>query len=178
MKMINTCDKELPFLVSLSRDSNPKVQRRVAEALLGYGQRLRKELNYLEEQPSPEDLISIYTLLKTYFKDEKALREHSKFYPGQLVSHRHYGYRGVIVDLDLYCMADEQWYNHNRTCPEKNQPWYHVLVDDSVSTTYAAESNLEQDTIMREVSHPYIQNFFSKFLLGKYVRNTIPWPSF
>ena len=44
------------------------------------------------------------------------------FRPVQLVKHRRYGYRGVVVDFDSFCKAPEQWYQANQTQPDQNQP--------------------------------------------------------
>ncbi len=38
-----------------------------------------------------------------------------KFQSGQLVAHRRYGYRGVVVEYDLTCQADDSWYYSNQT---------------------------------------------------------------
>ncbi len=95
---------------------------------------------------------------------------------GQLVQHRRYGYRGVIVDFDLKCMADEEWYQSNMTQPDKNRPWYHVLVHGTVSNTYAAEENLRADTNRKPIEHPLVAHFFTEFVDGRYERNDQPWP--
>ena len=100
-----------------------------------------------------------------------------KFERGQLVSHRRYGYRGVIVDFELKCTADEKWYHSNMTQPAKNQPWYHVLVHGTASATYAAEENLQADTSRQPVGHPLVAHFFTEFVDGRYIRNDEPWPS-
>ena len=65
-----------------------------------------------------------------------------KFAPGDLVRHVRYHYRAVVVAHDPRCMAGEAWYQSNQTQPEKDQPWYHVLVHGSESITYPAESSL------------------------------------
>jgi heat shock protein HspQ len=100
------------------------------------------------------------------------------FEPGQLVRHKAYGYRGEEVDSDPLCRADETWYKANRTQPERQQPWYHVLVDGSSVTTYAAQSNLGPDLHHREIKHPLIPLYFNAFSNGRYKRNDIPWTSF
>ena len=102
-------------------------------------------------------------------------RADPEFQIGQLVRHRRYGYRGVVVDLDLSCQADEAWYQSNRTQPDRDQPWYHVLVHDATHATYAAESNLEADPSGAPVVHPLIERFFERFEAGSYVRNDEPW---
>ena len=100
-----------------------------------------------------------------------------KFERGQLVCHKRYGYRGVIVDCDLTCTADETWYQSNKTQPGKSQPWYHVLVDATAQNTYAAEENLQADPSGQPVGHPLVGRFFGEFVDGRYIRNDQPWPS-
>ena len=100
-----------------------------------------------------------------------------KFAPGQVVRHKRYGYRGVVVDFDMRCMASEDWYDSNRTQPDRDQPWYHVLVDRSAQITYAAEASLEADPSARPVNHPLVRSFFEAFAGGRYARNDEPWPS-
>jgi heat shock protein HspQ len=91
-----------------------------------------------------------------------------KFEMGQIIHHRRYDYRGVIVDHDPSCQADEGWYQHNQTQPDRNQSWYHVLVDGATQTTYVAESNLELDATGHRVVHPLLDRFFQTYLDGKY----------
>lgn len=98
------------------------------------------------------------------------------FAPGQLVRHRRYGYRGVIAAVDLRCMADHGWYMSNKTQPELNQPWYHVLVDGAATTTYAAESSLMPDSSADPIDHPLVDDYFSGIENGQYQRNDRPWP--
>ena len=100
-----------------------------------------------------------------------------KYQRGQIVRHKRYGYRGVIVDFDLECHADEQWYQSNQTQPVRSQPWYHVLVHDTDGTTYAAQENLQEDMSGRPVGHPLIAQFFSGFIDGRHIRNNQPWPT-
>ena len=96
--------------------------------------------------------------------------------PGQLVRHRRYGYRGVVVQRDDFCLADDEWYAKNQTQPDRNQPWYHVLVDGSSTCTYAASENLVADTIALPIEHPLLACFFDEFQDGAYLRNDNPWP--
>jgi len=95
-----------------------------------------------------------------------------KFSIGELVHHRLFDYRGVIVDVDRTCQASEEWYERvAKSRPPKNRPWYHVLVHGSEHTTYVAEQNLEPDDSVEPISHPMLEEFFSRFENGKYVRN-------
>jgi heat shock protein HspQ len=98
------------------------------------------------------------------------------FQPGQLVRHKRYGYRGVVVDYDLTCQASDEWYQSNQTQPERKQPWYHVLVDQSRATTYPAQSSLQADGNTDPIEHPLIECFFSHFANGQYIRNSRAWP--
>ena len=97
------------------------------------------------------------------------------YQPGQLVCHVRHGYRGVIVAVDLRCSASHEWYMSNRTQPDQNQPWYHVLVDGSATVNYAAQGNLEQDPTSEPVDHPLVMQFFRGMQDGRYVRNDCPW---
>ena len=99
------------------------------------------------------------------------------FEPGQLVRHRRYGYRGVVVSRDDSCQADAQWYLKNQTQPDRDQPWYHVLVDGTTTCPYAASQTLGADTSVDPSPHPWVSRFFDKFEDGYYVRNDEPWPS-
>ena len=40
--------------------------------------------------------------------------EHEGFQPGDLVRHRRYGYRGVVVARTDSCQADDAWYFKNQ----------------------------------------------------------------
>ena len=87
---------------------------------------------------------------------------------GAIVHHKKYDYRGVIISFDPYCRADEQWYENNRTQPTREQPWYHVLVDNSEATTYVAEENLELALGKQPIQHPLLTQFFSSYHQGRY----------
>lgn len=99
----------------------------------------------------------------------------TRFVPGELVRHRRYGYRGVVVDFDPECHAPDDWYLSNQTHPRRDQPWYHVLVHGSQQTTYAAEENLEPEYDYEPIVHLLIDGFFDGFEEGYYLRNDRPW---
>lgn len=95
-----------------------------------------------------------------------------KFSVGELIHHRLFGYRGVIIDVDQNFQASEEWYEAvAKSRPPKNRPWYHVLVHQSEQSTYVAEQNLEPDDSLDPIDHPMLENFFSKFDNGRYIRN-------
>ncbi len=100
-----------------------------------------------------------------------------EFQPGDLVQHRRYGYRGVIVQCDDCCQASDAWYRKNQTQPARSQPWYHVLVDSQALTTYAAQTSLKPDDCFHPITHPLVEVFFSEFTGCGYKRNDVPWIS-
>ena len=99
----------------------------------------------------------------------------AQFQAGEIIRHRRYGYRGVIVAVDSRCQADAEWYLSNRTQPDQNQPWYHVLVDGAATATYAAQCNLESDPGCEPVDHPLVEQFFDGYSGGRYRRNETEW---
>ena len=72
----------------------------------------------------------------------------NKFHAGQVIRHKRFDYRGVVVGVD--------------------QPWYHVLVHGAHQTTYVAERNLEPDPSEQPVEHPLLSRYFDKFSDGFY----------
>ena len=94
----------------------------------------------------------------------------AKFSVGQLIHHRLFAYRGVIVDVDPRFEGTEEWYEQMaKSCPPKDKPWYHVLVHDSDINTYVAERNLEEDDSTAPIRHRAIEQFFSEFRNGVYI---------
>jgi heat shock protein HspQ len=93
------------------------------------------------------------------------------FSVGELVHHRLFDYRGVIVDVDQDYQGTDEWYEAvAKSRPSKNRPWYHVLVHESDHSTYVAEQNLEPDENLQAINHPMVEHFFCAFEDGKYVR--------
>ncbi len=97
----------------------------------------------------------------------------SRFAVGDLIHHRLFDYRGVIVDVDATFQASEEWYEAvARSRPPRDRPWYHVLVHGASHTTYVAERNLEPDELEDPIIHPMLEHFFSRFENGRYIRDT------
>jgi heat shock protein HspQ len=99
--------------------------------------------------------------------DDAEVRAH--FSPGQVIHHKLFDYRGVIVDVDATCQASDEWYEQvARTRPPRDQPWYHVLVHGATHMTYVAQRNLEPDESGQPITHPLLDRFFSVFREGRY----------
>lgn len=93
----------------------------------------------------------------------------AKFTIGQIVDHRLFDYRGVIVDVDFQFLGSDEWYETvARSKPPKDQPWYHVLVDNGYET-YVAERNLQPSESLEPINHPYVSNFFQELKDGIYI---------
>ena len=92
---------------------------------------------------------------------------------GQIIRHLRYEYRGVVFGFDLSFRGTDEWYYRNRTQPEKDQPWYHVMVDGGSHTTYVAEENLRPDTSAEPVEHPLLEKFFPTFHDGRYYNHSL-----
>lgn len=92
-----------------------------------------------------------------------------RFFIGQLVHHKKFDYRGVIIDVDAGFEGAEEWYQQVALSrPPKDRPWYHVLVHNSNQQTYVAERHLEQDPGREAVDHPAIDRYFDHFENGVY----------
>ena len=97
--------------------------------------------------------------------------EHSQplFFIGQLVHHKKFDYRGVIIDVDAEFEGTEEWYQQVALSrPPKDKPWYHVLVHNSEQMTYVAERHLEADSSAEAINHPAIEMYFDGFANGVY----------
>ena len=94
----------------------------------------------------------------------------AKFRVGQLVHHRLFGYRGVVVDVDPDFQGSDTWYESMAISrPPKGSPWYYVLVHDADYNTYVAERNLEEDWSDEEINHPLVADIFVKKQNGTYI---------
>ena len=99
---------------------------------------------------------------------------HARFSPGQLVHHRLFDYRGVIVDVDPVFSGTEEWYDQVAgSRPPKDQPWYQVLVHDATHETYVAERNLEPDDVLEPINHPGVAMVFTDFRNGVYITDRV-----
>ena len=94
----------------------------------------------------------------------------AKFSVGDVVHHKRFGYRGVIIDADAIFSLSEEWYEvMAKSCPPKDRPWYHVLVHGSDQQTYVAERNLEPDASGEPIQHPLVDYYFDGFRGGRYI---------
>ena len=89
---------------------------------------------------------------------------------GQVIHHRRFNYRGVIVGVDPEFQGTEAWYQLMATSrPPKDRPWYHVLVHNAGHRTYVAVRNLEPNPSGEQIEHPELGEFFRAFSGSRYV---------
>ena len=73
----------------------------------------------------------------------------AKFAIGQVVKHRIYPFRGVIFDVDPVFANTEEWLASipEEVRPRRDQPFYHLLAENSQTTyvAYVSEQNLLPD---------------------------------
>lgn len=94
----------------------------------------------------------------------------ANFSVGQIVHHLRFDYRGVIIDVDPIFQGTDDWYEQMaRSCPPKDEPWYHVLVDGQGMQTYVAERNLEADRSFSPIDHPEIPQYFEDVTDAGYI---------
>lgn len=97
----------------------------------------------------------------------------AKYRLGQLVRHRVFPFRGVIFDVDPEFANTEEWYEAipEDVRPSKDQPFYHLLAENSEGTytAYVSEQNLLPDESGEPIPHPDIEMFFVGMEDGSYV---------
>jgi len=99
----------------------------------------------------------------------------AKFRIGDIVRHRVFPFRGVIFDVDPEFNNTEEWWQSipANMRPRKDQPFYHLLAENSETTyiAYVSEQNLLWDETGDPVGHPQVDDFFSAIQNGRYVPN-------
>ena len=99
-------------------------------------------------------------------------QRNAKFEIGQIVRHRFFPFRGVIFDVDPVFANSEEWYDAipEEIRPSKDQPFYHLLAENSDSSyvAYVSQQNLLHDDNEDPVDHPAISGIFEGFDEGRY----------
>ena len=92
----------------------------------------------------------------------------TQFSIGQVVKHRIYDFRGVIVDVDPVFNNTEEWWLAipEDVRPRKDQPFYHLLAENESTSyeAYVSEQNLLVDDTGEPVNHPQVAEVFGEFL--------------
>ncbi len=100
------------------------------------------------------------------------LLAHARFSIGDVVRHRMFDFRGVIFDVDPVFANSDEWYDAipEEIRPAKDQPFYHLLAENSESSyiAYVSQQNLLPDNVGEPVDHPAISGMFEEFDQGRY----------
>ncbi|OYR14974.1 hemimethylated DNA binding domain protein [Brucella thiophenivorans] len=98
--------------------------------------------------------------------------KHAKFQIGQVVKHRLFPFRGIIFDVDPEFANTEEWYQSipEETRPRRDQPFYHLLAENSESeyVAYVSEQNLVPDLSDEPLRHPQLNDMFDRLGNGTY----------
>lgn len=96
----------------------------------------------------------------------------ARFAIGEVVRHRLFDFRGVIFDVDPEFANSEEWYQAipEEIRPPKNQPFYHLLAENSESSyvAYVSQQNLLPDDSGEPIDHPAIPDIFEEREDGRY----------
>jgi heat shock protein HspQ len=96
----------------------------------------------------------------------------ARFAIGEVVRHRLLDFRGVIFDVDPEFANSDEWYEAipEAIRPHKDQPFYHLLAENSESSyvAYVSQQNLVADDEGEPIDHPAIGGLFDGFVHGRY----------
>lgn len=96
----------------------------------------------------------------------------ARFGIGDVVRHKIFDFRGVIFDVDPVFASSEEWYEAipEALRPSKDQPFYHLLAENSESNyiAYVSQQNLVVDDSDEPVEHPGIEAMFERVEGGRY----------
>jgi heat shock protein HspQ len=110
-------------------------------------------------------------MTKKMFDSPTRMRQ-AKFKLGEVVRHRVFSFRGVIFDIDPVFNNTEEWWLSipENVRPSKDQPFYHLLAENSESeyVAYVSEQNLLPDTSGEPVRHPQVSEVFERDDKGRY----------
>jgi len=90
----------------------------------------------------------------------------ARFAIGEVVRHRLFDFRGVVFDVDPEFANSDEWYESipEALRPSKDQPFYHLLAENTESTyvAYVSQQNLLLDDSDEPVDHPAISTMFQR----------------
>jgi len=96
----------------------------------------------------------------------------ARFAIGEVVRHRIFDFRGVVFDVDPEFANSDEWYEAipENLRPRKDQPFYHLLADNSETAyvAYVSQQNLIPDDSGEPVDHPAIGGMFERLDEGGY----------
>ena len=124
----------------------------------------------------PNEIVNSST--ETINPSKTKVHKDPLFNIGDIVKHRIYPFRGVIVDVDPEFSNTEEWYQSipAEIRPSRNQPYYHLMAENTETfyTAYVSQQNLVDDGDNGPLEHPDLDEIFSGMEKGKYhLRNEV-----
>ncbi len=96
----------------------------------------------------------------------------ARFAIGEVVRHKMFDFRGVVFDVDPQFANSDEWYESipEPLRPSKEQPFYHLLAENSESSyiAYVSQQNLVADDSEEPIDHPAIATMFDELEGGRY----------
>lgn len=96
----------------------------------------------------------------------------ARFGIGDVVRHKIFDFRGIIFDVDAVFASSEEWYEAipEALRPSKDQPFYHLLAENSESSyvAYVSQQNLVVDDSEEPIDHPALETMFDRLEDGGY----------
>ena len=96
----------------------------------------------------------------------------ARFGIGEVVRHKMFDFRGIIFDVDPVFANSDEWYESipEPLRPSKEQPFYHLLAENSESSyiAYVSQQNLVTDDSDEPVEHPALAAMFERIDGGGY----------
>jgi heat shock protein HspQ len=90
----------------------------------------------------------------------------ARFAIGDVVRHRIFDFRGIIFDVDPEFSNSDEWYEAipEALRPPKNQPFYHLLAENSETAyvAYVSQQNLVTDDSDEPIDHPAVASMFER----------------
>ena len=157
-------------------DAEAIIRRFLTNLITAYQIRENEEGRYMVSLFKDLDAQLMQKEIQELTPDQIIADTRPLFKIGQVVRHKTYGYRAIIVDVDMFCKFPSKSEANKQSEESRNQPWFHVLVDSSDQVNYVCESNLEEDNSKQRIEHPLLSYFFTQSRDGEYVRNANPWP--
>ena len=135
------------------------------------------EKNKDKENKPLEDVNISYVGSNKHKSNKIKVVKEPLFNIGDIVKHRIYPFRGVVVDVDPEFSNTEEWYQSipSEIRPSKEQPYYHLMAENTETfySAYVSQQNLINDFESGPVDHPDLEQMFSGMHDGKYLLKTI-----
>jgi heat shock protein HspQ len=117
-------------------------------------------------------MAPIEPLDRSWRVDRSILMPEARFAIGDIVRHRLFDFRGVVFDVDPEFANTDEWYEAIPADirPNKDQPFYHLLAENSETAyvAYVSQQNLVADDSEEPVDHPAIADMFERQEGGRY----------